>query len=92
MADDLAVAEDLSGWLGGGMSDQRAQPASDLPADKHLRDDVAPASDPEPDGDAQGGLTPGQTNAGQQVGGLASAPGYGKDEDPDSRGDANNPV
>jgi hypothetical protein len=74
------------------MSDQGAPDPSDLPADEHLRDDVSPASDPEPLGDGQRSFAPGPTNAGQQVGGLASAVDYGKEQDPDSRGDTNNPV
>ncbi|MDQ0755250.1 hypothetical protein [Arthrobacter sp. B3I4] len=73
------------------MSDQGARPTSDLPADKHLRDDVAPAAGAAP-GTDEGGFTSGQTNAGQQVGGLASAAGYGKEQDPESLGDTNNPV
>lgn len=87
-----AVAIVVAGWLCGGMNDQGARPNSDLPADQHLRDDVAPAVDPEPENEEQSGFTPGQTNAGQQVGGLASAADYGKEQDPDSRGDTNNPV
>jgi hypothetical protein len=69
------------------MSDQ-----DNLPADQHLRDDVAPASGAEAEDPGKGDFTPGQTNAGQQVGGLASATGYGKEQDPDAQGDTNNPV
>ena len=69
------------------MSDQDG-----LPADEHLRNDVAPASGPEADDPGQSELIPGQTNAGHQVGGLASATGYGKEQDPDALGDTNNPV
>jgi len=86
------VAERVLGWLSEDMSDQGAPDRSDVPADEHLRDDVSPAAAPEPHGDGQGSFTPGQTNAGQQVGGLASAADYGKEQDPDSRGDTNNPV
>ena len=64
----------------------------DLPDDQHLRDDVAPASGEETDESGQANATPGQTNAGAQVGGLATATGYGKGQDPESRGDTNNPL
>jgi hypothetical protein len=74
------------------MSDQKLPQATNLPADQHLRDDVAPASEEEYEDAGQSDFTPGQTNAGQQVGGLASATNYGKEQDPDSRGDKNNPV
>lgn len=65
--------------------------SKDLPADDHLRHDVVP----EPGAPAAGAgeeFTPGQTNAGQQVSGLASASGYGKDLDPDKQPDGNNPI
>lgn len=66
--------------------------SNELPSDEHLRQDVAP--------DAEGGaedvqekeFLPGQTNAGQQVAGLASATGYGKNQDPEESTDGNNPV
>lgn len=74
------------------MSDQEALQPNDVPADEHLREDVSTAADIEPGAARQGSFTPGQTNAGQQVGGLPSAADYGKDQDPDSRGDTNNPV
>jgi hypothetical protein len=79
-------------WLSGDMSDKKLPQASDLPADTHLPGDVAPASEEEHEEAGQSDFTPGQTNAGQQVGGLASATGYGKEQDPDSGGDLNNPV
>jgi hypothetical protein len=66
--------------------------SKDTPDDDHLRQDVAPESEGEPEGAADSGFTPGQTNAGQQVGGLASASGYGKDLDPEAQPDGNNPV
>ncbi|TQJ38612.1 hypothetical protein FBY33_0610 [Arthrobacter sp. SLBN-112] len=60
--------------------------------DEHLRQDVAPESEGEPQDDQNSGFMPGQTNAGQQVGGLASAGGYGQDLDPEAEPDSNNPV
>jgi hypothetical protein len=66
--------------------------SKDIPEDEHLRQDVAPESGGEPQNAPDTGFTPGQTNAGQQVGGLASATGYGKDLDPDAQPDGNNPV
>jgi hypothetical protein len=73
------------------MSDHEMRPTDGLPADKHLRDDVAPAVEDD-EAPGQDGFVPGQTNAGQQVGGLASSTGYGTEQDPDSQGDANHPV
>ena len=48
-------------------------PASDpdLPADDHLREDISAPSDTKEE--AANPFVPGQTNAGQQVGGLAGA-------------------
>ncbi|WP_163161175.1 hypothetical protein [Arthrobacter sp. Alg241-R88] len=66
--------------------------SKNTPDDEHLRQDVAPESGGEPQGAPDSGFTPGQTNAGQQVGGLASATGYGKDLDPEAQPDGNNPV
>ena len=66
--------------------------SKNIPDDEHLRQDVAPESEGEPRDAAGSGFTPGQTNAGQQVGGLASASGYGKDLDPEAQPDGNNPV
>ena len=67
-----------------------------VPSDEHLRQDVAPEAGGEPQdaapGTADSGFTPGQTNAGQQVAGLASASGYGKDLDPEAEPDGANPV
>ena len=54
--------------------------------------DVAPESGGEPQEAPDSGFTPGQTNAGQQVGGLASASGYGKGLDPEDQPGGNNPV
>lgn len=68
------------------------QVSKDVPDDEHLRQDVAPESEGESQGDQDSGFTPGQTNAGQQVGGLASASGYGRDLDPETQPDGNNPV
>jgi hypothetical protein len=68
------------------------QVSKNIPDDEHLRQDVAPESGGEPQDDQDSGFTPGQTNAGQQVGGLASASGYGKDLDPEAQPDGNNPV
>jgi hypothetical protein len=71
--------------------------SKNIPSDEHLRQDVAPESagkpqDAAPAGTADSGFTPGQTNAGQQVAGLASASSYGKDLDPEAEPDSNNPV
>ncbi|MDQ0870912.1 hypothetical protein QFZ70_003385 [Arthrobacter sp. V1I9] len=66
--------------------------SKDIPDDEHLRQDVAPDSGGEAQDAPDSGFTPGQTNAGQQVGGLASATGYGKDLDPEAQPDGNNPV
>lgn len=60
-----------------------------VPSDHHLREDVAPESGEEPQEEP---FAAGQTNAGQQVSGLASATGYGKDLDPEAGPDGNNPV
>lgn len=65
---------------------------SDLPDDPHLRDDVAPGTGTEPAGTGDDRFTPGQTNAGQQVAGLASATDYGAEDDPESQQDSNHPV
>jgi hypothetical protein len=80
------------GWLAVDMSDKEFPQSSDLPADRHLRDDVMPASEEEREESPEDRFTPGQTNAGQQVAGLASATSYGEEQDPDSQGDPNNPV
>ena len=74
------------------MTDQEPSEAKDLPADEHLRDDVAPHSGEAGTVSPDDRLTPGQTNAGQQVAGLASATGYGENEDPEAQRDGNNPV
>jgi hypothetical protein len=66
--------------------------SKNVPSDEHLMQDVAPESGGEPQEAPDSGFTPGQTNAGQQVGGLASASGYGKDLDPEAEPDGNNPV
>ncbi|TNB76744.1 hypothetical protein FHJ30_01085 [Arthrobacter sp. BB-1] len=78
------------------------QVSENVPSDEHLRQDVAPEAggepqdaapqDAAPQGAADRAFTPGQTNAGQQVAGLASASGYGKDLDPEAEPDGNNPV
>ena len=86
------VAVGPPGWLAVDMSDKEFPKSSDLPADRHLRDDVMPASEEEREESPEDRFTPGQTNAGQQVAGLASATSYGEEQDPDSQGDPNNPV
>jgi len=61
-----------------------------LPLNDHLQEDISAPSD---QGEAaRDDFTPGQTNAGQQVGGLASTTGYGDGQDPDSGTDTNNPI
>jgi hypothetical protein len=64
----------------------------ELPDDPHLRDDVAPGAGTEPLGTGDDRFMPGQTNAGQQVAGLAPATDYGPDEDPDAQQDSNHPI
>ena len=71
------------------MSDAEARD-TDLPDDDHLRNDVQPDSSAATELPKDKKFTPGQTNAGQQVGGLASATGYGDDQDADEAD--NNPV
>ena len=66
--------------------------SKDVPADEHLREDTAPESQDGTQDVRDKRFTPGQTNAGQQVGGLASASGYGDDLDPEAQPDGNNPV
>jgi hypothetical protein len=64
----------------------------DLPSDPHLKEDVGqPIVDAKPE-DTSGRFTPGQTNAGQQVGGLASGTDFGEAGDPDAQPDENNPI
>jgi len=74
------------------MTDREPSEAGDLPADQHLRDDVAAASGEAEAASPANHFTPGQTNAGQQVAGLASATGYGENEDPEAQQDGNNPI
>lgn len=64
-------------------------PNPDLPSDDHLQDDISAPSD-KPD-QATEHFTPGQTNAGQQVGGLASAVQDPNEED-GTKNAANNPI
>ena len=84
----LALA---GGWcLAVGMADDEV--SKNVPSDEHLRQDVAPETGAESQGTPDSRFTPGQTNAGQQVAGLASASGYGDGVDPDEQPDGNNPV
>lgn len=66
--------------------------SKDLPADGHLRKDVAPESAGEDQGLPEKAFLPGQTNAGQQVSGLMSGSGYAADQDPEKQPDGNNPI
>jgi hypothetical protein len=66
--------------------------SKNIPDDEHLRQDVAPDSGGAAQDAPDSASMPGQTNAGQQVGGLGSAAGYGKDLDPEAQPDGNNPV
>ncbi|BCW56215.1 MULTISPECIES: hypothetical protein [unclassified Arthrobacter] len=66
--------------------------SKNVPSDEHLRQDVAGGSEGEAQDPQDGQFSPGQTNAGQQVSGLASASGYGKDLDPEAEPHGNNPV
>lgn len=72
------------------MTDKEA--SKDLPDDEHLRQDVAPDSGGDTENGPEKEFLPGQTNAGQQVSGLASASGYGAGMDPDKQADGNNPI
>lgn len=84
----LALAD---GWcLAEGMADDEV--SKNIPSDEHLRQDVAPESGGDSQDTPDTAFTPGQTNAGQQVAGLASASGYGDDQDPEEQPDGNNPV
>ncbi|MFE4836045.1 hypothetical protein ACFRAU_15370 [Arthrobacter sp. NPDC056691] len=68
----------------------RDDDTKNLPADNHLQEDISAASSETPDEPADR-FAPSQTNAGQQIAGLASTTPYGEDQDPDGT-DANNPV
>jgi hypothetical protein len=75
------------------MTDKEPGNTNNLPADEHLRRDVAPESGGDQAATLDGGeFAPGQTNAGQQVAGLASATGYTKNQDPEEQLDSTNPV
>jgi hypothetical protein len=63
--------------------------SKNIPSDEHLRQDVAPEAGVDSPATS---FRPGQSNAGQQVAGLASASGYGDDVDPDEQPDGNNPA
>lgn len=83
------LVPDEAGWLAEGMSNH--QPHDDnLPSDSHLQEDISLPSD---DGqqEAKDHFAPGQTNAGQQVSGLASATDYGADQEPPGE-TGNNPI
>jgi hypothetical protein len=56
---------------------------SGLPGDPNLREDVVPGADQETTDSEGKRLPPGQTNADQQVAGLAAATHYGDDGDPE---------
>jgi hypothetical protein len=72
-----------------GMKDNESS-AENLPLSNHLKEDISAATDSAEETDNH--FTPGQTNAGQQVAGLASATDYGEDEEHGSGTDASNPV
>lgn len=72
------------------MSEKNPHSTEHLPDDEHLREDISAPGEGE-GGPADQHFTPGLTNAGQQVAGLASASGYGEGEDPGEQ-DANHPV
>jgi hypothetical protein len=78
-------------WLAVHMRKDEPPQDNDLPSDSHLQEDISSQSEHEPDETTEH-LTPGQTNAGQQVAGLASATNYGEDENPDSRQESNKPI
>lgn len=61
-----------------------------LPTDSHLQEDISVPVDDD-DGEAADHFVPGQTNAGQQVSGLASATDYGEEQVPPGE-TGNNPV
>jgi hypothetical protein len=66
--------------------------SSDLPRDPHLREDVVPDTGQETQDGAGKRLPPGQTNADQQVAGLAAATHYGDDMDPEAETEGNKPL
>ncbi|MDQ0616285.1 hypothetical protein [Arthrobacter globiformis] len=66
--------------------------SSDLPRDPHLREDVVPGADQQAQDGEGKRLPPGQTNADQQVAGLAAATHYGEAEDPEAESDVNKPL
>jgi hypothetical protein len=79
-------------WLARGMNDKESRNTNNLPADEHLREDVAPGAEADQAALQEGNFLPGQTNAGQQVAGLASATGNAGNQDPEEDLDSNNPV
>lgn len=89
-AEDLPLAGKRNECFAVNMTDKESP--NDLPDDPHLRDDVAPGTGTEPAGTGDDRFTPGQTNAGQQVAGLASATEYRAEEDPEPRQDSNHPA
>jgi hypothetical protein len=72
------------------MTDNEENP--NLPGDPHLREDVVPGADQETEAAAKKRLPPGQTNADQQVAGLAAATRYGDEVDPEAEVDGNKPL
>ena len=72
------------------MTDNEDNP--DLPGDAHLREDVVPGADQETEAAGKKRLPPGQTNADQQVAGLAAATHYGEELDPEAEANGNKPL
>jgi hypothetical protein len=70
------------------MTSRESKP--DMPPDSHLQDDISiPSDTPE---EAPEDFSPGQTNAGQQVGGLVSATQDPEDGEQGTKNAANNPI
>lgn len=86
----MSIALPALPWFAKGMSAKNPRPV-DLPENEHLRNDIAPAAEDEQEASPGKHFSPGLANAGQQVGGLASAAGHGDNQEPDDMG-SNNPV
>lgn len=76
------------GWLAVDMTSTKSNP--DLPPDGHLQDDIAIPS--EASEEAPEHFSPGQTNSGQQVGGLASARQDPEEGEQGTKNATNNPI
>jgi hypothetical protein len=68
----------------------RKNSSRELPSDSHLQEDISVPSEDTPETRAD--FAPGQTNAGQQVAGLASPATDPMDKESGPDADSNNPV